>query len=177
MPTSVIKTWLARSGEQPLTLRLSCSYNFVDGNVARELPTLDALLGTAYRWKDLHIRAPSLLLLEHFSPWLWTSHSSLRALEALDVLFTDPKPGASTALTKFFRAMPALHCISLSSYTPDLLTLPWSNMRKLDLKWFQPESIMDMIGQFSSIEELVVTDVVAARRRLYVPRIVLARLS
>ncbi|KAJ7186370.1 hypothetical protein C8R46DRAFT_880206, partial [Mycena filopes] len=133
------KTWLARSGMRPLSIRLSCT---PDVEITASFDTLfETLLLYCDRWEYLHLEVP----FEFFA----LVDGNMPLLRALTVGLNEYSRPHSSAMSPFRRA-PELRSVLLTESFTTALVLPWAQLTRLEsrcLYIYECLSILDAAPQ------------------------------
>ncbi|KAL0960922.1 hypothetical protein HGRIS_005929 [Hohenbuehelia grisea] len=139
--TEMMKTYLERSGNHPLTFVASCSISH---------PAFDALFQQSSRWKDVELYTNTKTLSK-----IPTQNCQFPLLHRLSI--DGDNFGDVTSSINIFKHAPQLTCLHLSADFFPQVAMPWSQItefRQHRSEYMSDENALDLLSLMPNIQEL-----------------------
>jgi F-box-like len=136
------KTWLARAGTCPLTIRLACG-DYGRGTLR---PLMDVFLLHCERWYDIHLSLPTRIL-GFLAP-------AKNHLPQLHKLYIDRE---LTQTLDIFEFAPQLRSVQLDLAIPSsMVTVPWGRIEYFDMGRRTVDECLELLRATPNLEKCVV---------------------
>jgi hypothetical protein len=141
--TSLVSTWLSRSGTCPLQIYLIWhTPPFLPSH-----PVLDALVEHSHRWRNMYIYIP-FAAYRSLSP----IKGNLPILNELSLGTDDDIISDEEDILDVFEITPQLHSLECVNLHPDKFKLPWAHVTKIPLMSVSVEDCIDILHRTVCLE-------------------------